>query len=53
MPDYRRLLRVPGRTYFFTVNVLERKLDTLVRHVDVLREAARLTRDGRPLHIDV
>ncbi|QSA98848.1 transposase [Methylococcus sp. EFPC2] len=51
MPDYRRL-RVPGGTYFFTVNLLERRLDTLVRHVDALREAVRLTRQERPFHID-
>jgi putative transposase len=35
MPDYWRY-RVPGRTYFFTVILLERWLDTLVRHVDAL-----------------
>ncbi len=51
MPDYRRY-RVPGGTYFFTVNLLERRLDTLVRHVDVLREAVRVTRQERPFHID-
>jgi putative transposase len=43
MPDYRRW-RVEGGTYFFTVNLLERRLDTLVRHIDVLCEAVRLTR---------
>ena len=41
MPDYRRF-RVPGGTYFFTVNLLERRLDTLVR----------MTRRERPFHID-
>ena len=51
MPDYRRY-RVPGGTYFFTVNLLERRLDTLVRHIDELREAVRLTREERPFHID-
>ena len=51
MPDYRRY-RVPGGTYFFTVNLLERRLDTLVRYVDVLREAVRVTRKERPFHID-
>lgn len=30
MPDYRRF-RIPGGTYFFTVNLLERKQDLLVR----------------------
>jgi putative transposase len=40
MPDYRQY-RVPGGTYFFTVNLLERRLDTLVRHIDALRDAVR------------
>jgi putative transposase len=51
MPDYRRL-RVPGGTYFFTVNLLERKRDLLVRHIDDLREAVRATKRERPFHID-
>ena len=51
MPDYRRY-RVPGGIYFFTVNLLERRLDTLVRHIDALREAVRVTRRERPFHID-
>lgn len=51
MPDYRRW-RVAGGTYFFTVNLLERRRDTLVRHVDALREAVRVTRRERPFHID-
>jgi hypothetical protein len=38
MPDYLRY-RVPGGTYFFTITLLERGGDLLVRHVDVLREA--------------
>ena len=50
MPDYRRY-RVPGGTYFFTVNLLERRLDTLVRHIDVLRDAARVTKRERPFHL--
>jgi len=51
MPDYRRY-RVAGGTYFFTVNLLERQRDTLVRQVDALREAVRATRRERPFHID-
>ncbi len=51
MPNYRRF-RVPGGTYFFTVNLLERKGDLLVRHIDNLREAVRLTKHKRPFHID-
>jgi putative transposase len=50
MPDYRRY-RVPGGTYFFTVNLLERRQDTLVRHIDSLREAVRTTRRERPFYI--
>jgi len=51
MPNYRRY-RVPGGTYFFTVNLLERKRDLLVRHIDELREAVRATKRERPFHID-
>ncbi len=51
MPDYRRF-RVPGGTYFFTINLLERRSDLLVRHIDALREAVRRTRRERPFVID-
>jgi putative transposase len=51
MPDYRRI-RVPGGTYFFTINLLERWSDLLVRHTDALREAVRRTRLERPFAID-
>jgi len=51
MPDYRRV-RVPGGTYFFTINLLERHSDLLVRHIDALREAVRRTRRERPFRID-
>ena len=51
MPDYRRN-RVPGGTYFFTVNLLERRRRLLVEHVDVLRAAVRSVRDRHPFHID-
>jgi hypothetical protein len=50
MPDYRHY-RVPGGTYFFTVNLLERRADLLVRHIEPLREAVRCTRADRPFHI--
>ena len=50
MPDYRRW-RVPGGTYFFTINLLDRRLDLLVRHIDTLREAVRRTRRERPFAI--
>jgi putative transposase len=51
MSDYRRY-RVPGGTYFLTINLLERRSDLLVRHIDSLREAVRCTRRERPFRID-
>ena len=51
MPNYRRN-RVPGGTYFFNVNLLERKLPLFFEHVDNLREAVRVVRGTRPFHID-
>lgn len=51
MPDYRRH-RVPGGTYFFTVNLLERRRRLLVEHVDALRAAVRTVRAHQPFHID-
>jgi putative transposase len=51
MPDYRRN-RVPGGTYFFTVNLLERRNRLLVEHIDALRDAVRQVREKRPFHID-
>jgi putative transposase len=51
MPEYRRN-RVPGATYFFTVNLLNRRSDLLVTHIDALREAVRRVRRRSPFHID-
>ncbi|MDT4289748.1 transposase [Methylomonas sp. MO1] len=52
MSNYRRY-RIPGGTYFFTVNLLERHSnDLLVRHIDTLREVVRHTRKRWPFHID-
>jgi putative transposase len=51
MPDYRRN-RVPGGTYFFTVNLFDRSSRLLVDRIDALREAVRTTRQQRPFHID-
>lgn len=50
MTDYRRY-RVPGGTYFLTVNLLERRADLLTRHIDALRQAVRRTRSERPFYI--
>lgn len=51
MPDYRRN-RIPGGTYFFTVNLLDRDSHLLTDHIDVLRRAVRDTRTRKPFHID-
>ena len=51
MPDYRRL-RIPGATYFFTANLLDRRSDLLVAHIGVLREAVSDVRTALPFHID-
>ena len=51
MPNYRRN-RVPGGTFFFTVNLRDRMSDLLTTRIDALREAVRQTRDRAPFHID-
>ena len=51
MPDYRRN-RVPGGTFFFTVNLLDRRSDLLVTQIDALRNAVRQVRLRAPFHID-
>lgn len=51
MTDYRRI-RVPGGTYFFTVNLLDCHSDLLSRHIQNLRDAVRQVRTRAALHID-
>src|SRR5690606_12162345 len=51
MSRYRRA-QMPGATYFFTVNLLDRRSDLLVRHIGLLRETVRATRSRHPFHID-
>lgn len=51
MPDYRRN-RVPGGTYFFTVNLLDRRSDLLVKQIDILRDAVCWARTRTPFHIE-
>lgn len=51
MPDYRRN-RVEGGSYFFTVNLRDRRSDLLVSEISALRDAVRDTRAIRPFHID-
>ena len=48
---YRRA-RVPGGTYFFTVNLAERKRTLLVDHIDDLRNAVRKVLTDHPFCID-
>lgn len=40
MSRYRRA-QVPGATYFFTVNLRNRRSDLLVRDIDLLRETKK------------
>ncbi|QTD43779.1 REP-associated tyrosine transposase [Ottowia testudinis] len=48
--QYRRAW-VPGGTFFFTVNLADRRADTLVRHVDALRAAFAVVRRRHPFEI--
>jgi putative transposase len=50
MSNYRRQ-RLPGGTYFFTVNLLERRGRLLVEHIGSLLEAFNVTRKFRPFEI--
>jgi putative transposase len=38
MTNYRRN-RVPGGTFFFTVNLYDRRSQSLIQHIDALRQA--------------
>jgi putative transposase len=51
MPEYRRN-RVPGGTYFFTVNLQDRSTSLLVDRIGLLRQAVRRTRELMPFQID-
>ncbi|CAH0309180.1 REP-associated tyrosine transposase [Pseudomonas sp. Bi70] len=52
MPNYRRDFP-PGATWFFTVNLLERRgNDLLVRHIDLLRDAVCKVHRQHPLVIN-
>lgn len=51
MSNYRRY-RVPGGSYFFTVNLLNRHATLLADHIDPLRAAFRKVREDHPFHID-
>ena len=51
MPDYRRS-RVAGGTYFFTVNLRDRRSGLLVARIDLLRAVVSRVRRLMPFHID-
>jgi putative transposase len=51
MTNYRRNF-VPGASYFFTVNLAERRLRLLTEHIGSLRSAFRYTRARHPFTID-
>ena len=52
MPNYRRAF-VPGGTWFFTVNLLERhNNDLLIREIDLLRHCVRSVRQKYPFKIN-
>jgi putative transposase len=51
MPEYRRN-RVQGGTFFFTVNLANRRSDLLVREIEALRASVRAVRRATPFHID-
>jgi putative transposase len=50
MSNYRRVW-VPGGTYFFTVNLLQRDRSLLVDHLGALRTSFRVARAVRPFDI--
>ena len=53
MPDYRRVWH-PGGTYFFTLNLLQRRdNDLLIHHIDALRTAVRKVRVRYPFTMSI
>jgi Transposase and inactivated derivatives len=51
MPNYRRVW-VPGGTYFFTVTLVDRHSDVLVREIVLLRQAITQCKRRHPFRID-
>lgn len=51
MPEYRRH-RVPGSTWFFTVNLADRRSALLVERIDALRAAFTVVRAVQPFRLD-
>src|SRR5262245_38398826 len=52
MTSYRRHF-VPGGSYFFTVNLADRRLRLLIDHIEALRAAFRYTQAQHPFTIEV
>ena len=48
---YRRAT-LAGATYFFTVNLADRRADHLTRHSDLLRDVIHRVKMAHPFHID-
>ncbi|PPD42628.1 MAG: transposase [Methylobacter sp.] len=52
MTEYRRFY-IPGATWFFTVNLAQRRNNhLLVEHIDLLRSAFRYVKQRKPYHMD-
>jgi len=51
MTDYRRNF-IAGGSFFFTVNLAERRLRLLTEHIEELRTALRQTHRHHPFTID-
>jgi REP element-mobilizing transposase RayT len=51
MTNYRRNF-VPGGSYFFTVNLADRRLRLLTDHIDLLRGAVRYAQSRHPFSIE-
>jgi putative transposase len=51
MPEYRRNW-ASGGTFFFTVNLRDRRSDLLVTQVDILREVVRRVRARTPFRVE-
>ncbi len=49
---YYRRANVPGATYFFTVNLADRKSFILVENIDLLKESIRHVKAAHPFEID-
>ena len=49
--QYRRA-KEQGGTYFFTVNLANRKSNLLIEHIDHLRDAMKKVKQQHPFHID-